>query len=100
MKTRELVCLKYFFHDCIWKQSFASNLPQAPLNLICLTILVTLSTSTLGQSVCLEYKGDCRCGFKSTGFQCQNRCNKNLESIHQVNKQTLHHQSINQMVIR
>ena len=29
-----------------------------------------------------------------------NRCNKNLVSIHQVNKQTLNHQSITQMVIR
>ena len=32
-------------------------------------------------------------------FPTSNRCNKNLASIHQVNKQTLHHQSINQMVI-
>ena len=38
--------------------------------------------------------------LKTTSFQCQNRCNKNLESIHQVNEQTLHHQSINQMEIR
>ena len=29
-----------------------------------------------------------------------NRCNKNLISIHQVNKQTLHHQAITQMLIR
>ena len=28
------------------------------------------------------------------------RCNRNLVSIHQVKKQTLHHQSITQMVIR
>ena len=28
------------------------------------------------------------------------RSNKNLESIHQVNKQTLHHQSTTHMVIR
>ena len=36
MKTR--VYLKYFVHDCTWKQGFASNLPQTYLNLICLTI--------------------------------------------------------------
>ena len=29
-----------------------------------------------------------------------NCCKKNLESIHQVNKQTLRHQSITQMIIR
>ena len=29
-------------------------------------------------------------------FPMSNRCNKNLVSIHQVNKQTLHHQSITQ----
>ena len=33
-------------------------------------------------------------------FPMSNRCNKNLESIHEVNKQTLHYQTINQMVIR
>ena len=33
-------------------------------------------------------------------FQMSSRCNKNLVSIHQVNKQALHHQSITQMVIR
>ena len=36
--------------------------------------------------------------IKSTGLQCQNRSNINLESIHQVNKQTLHHQSISQSI--
>ena len=30
-KTRVLI---YFFHDCLWKQLFASNLPQSPSNLI------------------------------------------------------------------
>ena len=40
MKTR--VCLILLVHDCIWKQFFASNFPQAHLNLICLTILTTL----------------------------------------------------------
>ena len=44
MKTR--VCLKYLVDDCLWKQLFASDLPQAPSILICLTILVTLSTLT------------------------------------------------------
>ena len=44
MKTR--ACLKYFVHDCIWKQFFASNSLQAPLNLICLTILVALRPLT------------------------------------------------------
>ena len=34
MKTN--VCLKYIVHDCLCKQFFASNSPQAPL--ICLTI--------------------------------------------------------------
>ena len=29
-----------------------------------------------------------------------NRCNKNLVSIHQANKQTLHHQSTTQLGIR
>ena len=33
-------------------------------------------------------------------FPISNRCNKILVSIHQVNKQTLYHQSITQMVIR
>ena len=33
-------------------------------------------------------------------FPLSNRCNKNLVSIRQVNKQTLHHLSITQMVIR
>ena len=40
MKTR--VCLKYFLDDCLWKQFFASNLPQAPSNLNGLTSLVVL----------------------------------------------------------
>ena len=39
-KTR--LCLKYFVHECLWKQFFANNFPWTPLNLICLTILVTL----------------------------------------------------------
>ena len=29
-------------------------------------------------------------------FPVSNRCNKNLESIHSVNKQSLHYQSISQ----
>ena len=33
-------------------------------------------------------------------FPMSNYCNKNLESNRQVNEHTLHHQSINQMVIR
>ena len=33
-------------------------------------------------------------------FPMSNLCNKNLESIYQVNKETLYHQSINQMVIQ
>ena len=44
MKTR--VCLNYFLHDCLCKQVFASNSPQAPLKLICLTIFVTLRPLT------------------------------------------------------
>ena len=40
MKAR--VCLKYFVHDCIRKEFFASKLAQASLCLICLTNLVTL----------------------------------------------------------
>ena len=31
MKTR--VFLKYFVNDCLWKQFFASNLPQTPFKL-------------------------------------------------------------------
>ena len=34
--------MTYFDQDCLSKQYFASNLPQAPSNLICLAILVTL----------------------------------------------------------
>ena len=37
---------------------------------------------------------------KSTRLPCQNRSNSNLESTHRVNKKTLQHQPINQMVIR
>ena len=44
MKTR--VCLKYIVQDRIWKQFFASNPPKVPLNLICLSILVTLRMLT------------------------------------------------------
>ena len=33
-------------------------------------------------------------------FPMSNHCNENLVSIHEVSKQTLHHQSITQMVIR
>ena len=44
MKTR--VCLKYFVHDCHCKHFLASNLPQAPSNVICLTILVALKHLT------------------------------------------------------
>ena len=40
MKTR--VSLKYPVNDCLWKHFFVSNLPQTPLNLISLNILVTL----------------------------------------------------------
>ena len=36
MKT--VVCLKYFVHDCLWKQFFASNSALVPSNFICLTI--------------------------------------------------------------
>ena len=32
MKTR--VCPLYIFHDCLWKQVFASDSPQSPSNLI------------------------------------------------------------------
>ena len=39
-KTR--LCLKYFVHECLWKQFFANNFPWTPLNLICLTVLATL----------------------------------------------------------
>ena len=31
-------------------------------------------------------------------FSMSNRCSKSLESIHKVNKQTFHHQSINQSI--
>ena len=34
IKSETSLFLKYFFHDCIWKQFFAYNLPQTPLNLI------------------------------------------------------------------
>ena len=44
MKTR--VCLKYFVNDCVWKQIFASNSPQTPLNLILFTTFVTLRPLT------------------------------------------------------
>ena len=44
MKNR--VCLKYFVHVCLCKQIFASNSAQVPLNLIYLTILVTLRPLT------------------------------------------------------
>ena len=37
------VFLKDIVHDCLWKQCFLSNLPQAPSNVICLTILGTLT---------------------------------------------------------
>ena len=40
------VCLKYLVHDCLCKQMFPSNSTQVPLNLICLTILVTLRSLT------------------------------------------------------
>ena len=45
MKTR--ASLTNFVNDCLWKQYFASNLPQTPSNLISLTILVTLKSFTL-----------------------------------------------------
>ena len=44
MKTR--VCLKNLVHNCIWKVFFAFNSPQASLNLIFQTMLVTLSRLT------------------------------------------------------
>ena len=44
MKTR--VTLKHVVNDCLWKQTFASNPPQTPSNLIYLTILVTLRPFT------------------------------------------------------
>ena len=44
MKTR--VGLKYFVHDCLQKQCFASNLPQLSSNMIYLTILVILRPLT------------------------------------------------------
>ena len=44
MKTR--VSLKYFVNNCLWKQISAFNSPQAPSNLISLTILVTLRPFT------------------------------------------------------
>ena len=40
------VCLKYLVHGCLCKQMFPSNSTQVPLNLICLTILVTLRSLT------------------------------------------------------
>ena len=56
--------------------------------------------STLGQSVHLQYKGDSRCEFESTGFPSQIAVTKMLESNHHVNKKKLNVTSINQMVIR
>ena len=44
MKTK--VYLKYFVNDCLWKQSFDSNSPQVPSNLISFTIFVTLGPLT------------------------------------------------------
>ena len=44
VKTK--VFLKYFVRGCLWKQVFASNLHQAPSDLICLAILVTLRSLT------------------------------------------------------
>ena len=44
MKTR--VSLKYFVNDSLWKQFFASNLPQNPSNLISLPILLPLRPFT------------------------------------------------------
>ena len=44
VKTR--VGLKYFGNDCIWKQFYGFNLPQASLNLICMKILVALMCLT------------------------------------------------------
>ena len=44
MKTR--VCVTYFVHNCLWKQFFASNVPQVPLKLIFWTILVTIKLFT------------------------------------------------------
>ena len=44
MKTR--VYLKNLVHNCIWKVFLAFNSPQASLNLIFQTMLVTLSRLT------------------------------------------------------
>ena len=44
MKTK--VCLKCFVNNCLWKQFFASKLPQRPSNLISFTIFVTLMSLT------------------------------------------------------
>ena len=44
MKSR--ICQKYFVHYRLCKQYFASNLPLATSNLICLTNLVTLRLLT------------------------------------------------------
>ena len=44
MKAR--VCHKYFVDDWFWKQCFASNSTHTHSNLISLTILVTVSSST------------------------------------------------------
>ena len=39
--TWKLVCLKYFVHDCLWKQLFAFNVTKAPSDLTFFTIFVT-----------------------------------------------------------
>ena len=44
--TKNKVFLKYFVNGCLRKQFFASNLPQTPSNLICLTFFVTLRPLT------------------------------------------------------
>ena len=44
MKTK--YWLKYFVHDCLWKQLFAIMLLQVASNVVCLRVLVTLMSAT------------------------------------------------------
>ena len=44
MKTR--ACFKYFIHDCLWEQFFASNSSHAPSNFALMIILVTVNSLT------------------------------------------------------
>ena len=45
-RTKTRVCLKYFVHDCLWKQFLLQFLLFVLSNLIYLTILVTLRPLT------------------------------------------------------